>query len=112
MSNYSWVCFSCRTASRRSPVARNVRCRQCAQLCECIGYKTPVPAKLKVREWNALAESFYASRRRHLFGQQKHRVRQIHDLEREIVRLESSPRSEGRSETIKHFRKQLEQVRA
>jgi hypothetical protein len=93
-------------------MAKNVRCRRCAQPCECIGYKTPVPAKSKVREWNALAESFYASRRRHVFGQQKRRVRQIHDLEREIVRLESLPRNEGRSEAISHLRKQLERVRA
>jgi hypothetical protein len=112
MSSYAWVCFSCRTASRRSPVARNVRCQQCARLCECIGYKTAVPPKSKIREWKALAEAFYGSRRTYTFGQQKRRVRQIHDLEREIVRLESLPANEGRSDAVKHLRKQLERLRA
>src|SRR5688572_8815327 len=112
MSNYAWVCFSCRTASRRSPIAKNVRCRQCTGQCECLGYKIPVPPKSKVREWAALAEAFYASRRRYVVGQQKLRVRRVHDTEREIARLESLPPNEGRADAIKRLRKQLEQLRA
>jgi hypothetical protein len=112
MSNYAWVCFSCRTASRRSPVAKNVRCRQCARPCECLGYKSPVPPKARAREWAALAEAFYGSRRRYSLCQQKLRVRRIHDTEREIARLELLPANEGRTDAIKRLRKQLEQLRA
>lgn len=70
--------------------------------------QTHVAPKSKVREWNALCETFYRSRRAHRFGQQKRRVRRIHDLEREIVRLESLPDNNGRADAVKHLRKQLE----
>ncbi len=110
MSNYAWVCFSCRTAARRAPVATNVRCRQCARPCECLGYKTPVPPKARIREWATLEEAFYASRRRYVLGQQKFRVRRMHDTEREIARLEALPSNEGRASAIKRLRKQLEQL--
>jgi len=110
MSNYTWVCFSCRTASRRAPVAKDVRCRRCASPCECLGYKIPVPPKARAREWAVLAETFYDSRRRHFFSQQALRTRRIHDIEQEIARLESLASNEGRAAAIKRLRKQLEQL--
>lgn len=65
-----------------------------------------------MREWAALAETFYASRRRHVLGEQKFRVRRIHDTEREIARLESLPSNDGRADAIKRLRKQLAQLGA
>jgi len=112
MSNYAWVCFSCRTAVRRSPVAKDVRCPECASQCECIGYKTLVPARTKIRDWRMLSEAFYRSRRNYVFGQQKRRVRRIHDLEQEIARLEAMPLNDGRTLAAKRLRKELEELRA
>jgi hypothetical protein len=71
-----------------------------------------VPPKARAREWASLAEAFYGSRRRYLLDQQKFRVRRIHDIEREIARLELLPSNEGRTGAINRLRKQLEQLRA
>jgi len=59
-----------------------------------------------------LSETFYRSSQNYVFGQQKRRVRRIHDLEREIARLEAMPVNEGRTIAVKKLRKQLEDLRA
>lgn len=59
-----------------------------------------------------LSEAFYRSRRNYVFGQQKRRVRRIHDLEQEIARLESMPPNDGRTLAAKRLRKELEELRA
>ena len=55
-----------------------------------------------------MCERFYRLRREYLLRTQRNRVRSIHDLEREIVRLEAMPANRGRSETIAYLRKRLE----
>ena len=63
MSNYHWVCFSCRESVRRPGSDDNVRCQSCGKLCECIGYKIPVPPKSKPQLWRELAESYAQARK-------------------------------------------------
>jgi len=111
MSNYAWVCFGCRTASRRDPRSVNVRCRSCRAPCECLGYKTPVPGRSKVKEWDALCRAFYASRRAFLLRRDRAKVRRRHDIEQEISRLEQMSPNEGRSDAIKLMHKALESLR-
>jgi hypothetical protein len=111
MSSYVWVCFGCRTASRRSPRLPNVRCRLCREPCECLGYKTRIPVRTKVKEWSDLCRSFYESRRALFLRKDRAKVRRTHDLEREISRLEEMTQNEGRSDAIKLMRKELEGMR-
>jgi LSD1 subclass zinc finger protein len=62
VSNYSWVCFSCRTSHRQPSTAKQVKCASCGEPCECLGYKIPVPPKSKPKDWEKLRLAFYQSR--------------------------------------------------
>src|SRR5690348_17148847 len=107
MSNFAWVCFDCRMTVRRHGSADNVRCSGCAQPCDCLGYKVPIPAKTKTKAWEAMRERFYRRRREYWLKAQESNVRSTHDIEREIVRLEAMPRSRGRSVRVTYLKKRL-----
>ncbi|MDR0481033.1 MAG: hypothetical protein LBG66_04000 [Gallionellaceae bacterium] len=108
MSNHAWVCFACRNAVRREGTASDVRCPDCGQQCEHLGYKTPVPPKSKVKEWEELRLAYYASRQERFTAQEQARVRRRHEIEKEIAKLESLPANQGRVVAIKLLRKQIE----
>ena len=110
MSNRKWLCFACRIAIRRPVNADKVLCPACGQPCECIGHKIPVPPKAKIRAWDELRIRFYQARREYLLAVEKHRVRQIHDLEQEISRLAAMPENAGRQVAIKQLKKRLEAI--
>lgn len=107
MSNYAWVCFLCRSAVRRAGDATDVRCPSCGKSCECIGFRTPVPPKSKAKEWEALRAFYYRRRQENLERQTKDRVRRIHGLEKEILRLESMPPNDGRTKAVELLKKRL-----
>ena len=112
MSNYAWVCFSCRASVRRHGSSKRVLCSSCGQSCECIGYKIPVPPKSKPKMWEQLRLTYYQFKRERLLRQQKANVRRIHDLEQEIARLQAMPVNEGRGQAITHLKRQLAEARA
>jgi hypothetical protein len=64
-----------------------------------------------VKEWNALCQSFYESRRAFILRKDRAKVRRAHDLEREISRLEQMAPNEGRSGALKLMRKELAGMR-
>jgi hypothetical protein len=111
MSNYAWVCFGCRKAVRRHGGSSDVRCPNCSQPCECLGYKVPIPPQSKAKAWEQLCVQFYRFRRESLLRAHKNRVRLTHEFEREIARLEAMEENRGRSETISYLKKRLEAVR-
>jgi hypothetical protein len=107
MSNYAWVCFDCRAAVRRPGAALDVRCPSCAKQCHCLGYKIPIPPKAKVKEWSAVEEEFFRAKRDALAKRIAAAVRQRHDLEQEIARLEAMPSRPGRLTAIRLLKKNL-----
>ena len=110
LNNHTWVCFSCRTAARRQAGIENVRCNQCAQPCEWLGTKIPVPPKTNHKAWDQLRTAYYESRRQRLQCEQESKVRCIHELEQEIDRLEALPTNPGRTAAIRTLRKRLATV--
>src|SRR5690606_12790508 len=98
MGTAAWVCFDCLVAVRRSTAfAGEGPCPTCGKPCSYLGYKIPVPTKAKRREWSALHQQMARERsERHLAADQA-AVRNKHDLEQEIARLEAMPANEGRA---------------
>ena len=108
MSNRDWVCFDCRIAVRRvAGIKGEVPCSGCGKPFWCFGYKITVPPKSKIKEWAALKASYFQSLREHERDEAKEQVRIVHNLEQEIVRLESLPSNKGRSDAINLLRRQL-----
>lgn len=111
MSNHHWACFTCRTVTRRPSLSTNVRCRQCREPCESLGYKTPIPPRYKVKEWAALFRYVNDARRSRQASQRQFNVRYRHDLERRIGKMERLPASKGRVAALKVLRKRLDDLR-
>ncbi len=111
MGNAAWVCFDCRAAVRRSiAFAGEVPCSACGRPCAYLGYKIPVPPKSKLREWAALREQLAHGRMQQQLDAEAFAVRHRHDLEQEIVRLETLPANEGRARKIRSLRKRLDEA--
>ena len=108
MSNYHWVCFSCRESVRRPGSSENVRCPSCASPCQNIGYKTPVPPKAKLKLWQALEASYIEARRNYVARTKLSSVRRVHELEKELARIPSLPENAGRDALVKTLSRQLE----
>ena len=110
LSNYTFVCFDCRRVVRRDGWS-DVRCPHCAQACECLGRKTPVPPSSKLKAWQKLRADFYAQRRESLLRRQKGRVRMAHELEVEIARLEALPENPQKSAALTYLKRRLDSLR-
>jgi len=111
MSNHHWACFSCRTVTRRPSLSKDVRCRECRGPCESLGYKTPIPPRYKVKEWDALFRYYHESRRARLESLARFNKKYRQDLAARIEKMERLPASKGRRSSIKVLRKRLEELR-
>ena len=111
MSMSNWVCFKCRLSTRHPTHLKDiVLCLHCRAVCTPLGYKIPVPAKGKAREWNLLYEQLQQSAISTSNIQKLKMVRCKHDFEQEIVKLEAKPLNEGRTKAIKLLLKKLERL--
>lgn len=108
MGTAAWVCFDCRAAVRRhTAYVGEVPCPTCGKLCSYLGYRIPVPPKDKQREWSALRDQLARERMQRELAVDAAAVRDRHDLEQEIARLEAMPANEGRAKAIRLLRHRL-----
>ena len=108
MGTAAWVCFDCRAAVRRNTAfAGEVPCPTCGKLCSYLGYKIPVPPKDKRREWSALHQQLVRERSERDLAADEAAIRNRHDLEQEIARLEAMPANEGRAKAIRLLKRRL-----
>jgi len=116
MSKHTYVCFSCRTATRRdfldsrSPHWRSVRCRRCGEVSTYLGVKIRVLAQRDARAWTALRHSLTADAQRNAATSDRIAIRRRHDIEQEIAKLEQRPSNPGRTALIKQLRKRLGRI--
>lgn len=73
----------------------------------CIGYKIPIPPKIKVSEWLRLKEQLHLEVKESVMKQHRKKVAEIHELEKEIEKIESLPQSSGRESLLKQLKKRL-----
>lgn len=112
MSKRNFVCFKCRAAVRRAPYSGEaVLCPSCGEECRNIGYKIPVPPKSKPEAWRQLQEQYFGERRKIIEDAAALNVRGVHNLEKEIAKLEARPGNEGRAREIRHLRRRLESLK-
>ena len=108
MGTAAWVCFNCRAAVRRNTAfAKDVPCPTCGKLCSYLGYKIPVPAKGRHREWAALHQQLARERSEREIAAEMESVRDRHDLEQEIAKLEEMPPNEGRDKLVRLLKRRL-----
>jgi uncharacterized Zn finger protein (UPF0148 family) len=113
MSNRKHVCFACRVAVRRDTNStKEVKCPSCGKTAVNIGYKIPLPAKSKTSEWQLLFEQIHKEQMDQDVSLKKENVRLVHDLEKEIQKIESLPTNEGRAALLKQLKKKLAGVNA
>ena len=108
MSTAAWVCFDCRAAVRRNtPFVGEVPCPTCGKLCSYLGYRIPVPPKSKRREWSELHQQLARERSERDLAAVQAAVRDRHDLEQEIARLEAMPANGGCTKAIRLLKRRL-----
>ena len=108
MSNRKFVCFDCRVSVRRDAHAQKVAlCPHCGRETNNIGYKIPVPPKTKVSEWEALRKQLHLEAVASVELAQRHRVEEMHSLEKEIEKIESLSPNSGRDSLLKQLKKRL-----
>ena len=111
MSKRNWVCFDCRSAVRReAPTVNVVVCATCSRPRVNLGYKIPIPPKTRIKDWEALREQYLISQREATRARRAAQLTRTRELSAEIDKLESLPRSAGRSRAVQLLRKQLRNV--
>jgi predicted secreted Zn-dependent protease len=108
MNHRNWVCFDCRSVVRREAyTVDSVVCATCSQPRVNLGYKIPIPAKTRAKEWERLREQYFASQRAATRARGDAQRKKRRDLTKEIERLESRSANPGRSKAVQLIRKKL-----
>jgi hypothetical protein len=107
-SNYNWVCFDCRYTTRKPKTSeRTPKCLHCGDECYCLGYKVEIPKKEDKKSWERLRQNC----RERLFEttelESKYKVHRKHEIEKEIIRLESLGDSKERRREVNNLKKEL-----
>jgi len=107
-NNFNWVCFACRTATRKSKnLPRAPQCLECGADCYCLGYKIEVPKKSDARRWRRLRLECRKWALASADQQDVQRVRAVHTAELQIAHLQSLGPNPGRQKLITKLKKEL-----
>ncbi|MGC4093248.1 MAG: hypothetical protein QM756_36235 [Polyangiaceae bacterium] len=111
-SNHNFVCFECRANVRRPKLVEVAPlCPQCGRECTNVGYKIPIPPKDDLAAWQQLYTKLREAKLRLVLNEEKSRVVLVHELERQLERLESQPTNPGRERTIHELKKRLDDLK-
>jgi hypothetical protein len=72
-----------------------------------LGYKIRIPREGDATGWKRLWRSLTDSRSRYLIEERKRKVRETHDLEKFIARLERRPPDRSRSRLVRTLKRRL-----
>lgn len=108
MSKRNWVCFDCRSVVRREAyTVAVVVCATCSQPRVNLGYKIPIPAKARAKDWESLRVQYLASQRAAERAELTARRKRQRELKAEIDRLQSLPVNRGRASAVRLLQKKL-----
>jgi len=113
MSSRTFVCWTCRIATRADPdsLGDHPRCARCEAQLDMLSEKIRIPRKGDARAWRDLQEwlTLRASAARERM--EADRVRRIHDLENQIAVLQSGPETVQRTRHIRQLQERLRVMR-
>ncbi len=89
MNNYNWVCFECRYSKRQSKAKQDTpKCVFCKRELYNIGYKVKIPKKTDLEGWSKIKKTSFERDIKYLEQKTVGDIRQKHEIEKEIVRIE------------------------
>ena len=107
-SNHNWVCFECRTATRKPKRIEQIpKCLSCHKDCFCLGYKVEIPKSDDVKAWVQLQKKCEEKENELRAKQNLDQVRRRHELEKEIARMEALAENKDRNRQIKMLKEEL-----
>lgn len=107
MTTAKWVCFDCRVEVRRAASDANVRCSSCGLPCVCLGTRTEVPPRSKVKRWKALRELHDRGMSQLQDRWRRWQARQVHALEKQIAEQSVDDQLPGCEERLLRLRARL-----
>lgn len=110
-SNYNWVCFECRFATRQAKTHKEKpKCHSCGKDCVCLGYKIRIPKKRDSKGWKklqALVKQINSNRLETKMASLRFRISQ---LKNEIQRLSSKEENKDRNKLIHLLKEELDRI--
>ena len=88
-------------------VGEAILCPRCGRLCEYIGYKIPVPAQNKEKDWQGLKKYLLVNKLEQQKAAEVASVKRKHSIEKEICRLKEKPANKGREAAIRRLEKEM-----
>jgi len=110
-SNYNWVCFDCRYATRQPKTSKHVpKCAACYKDCVSVGYKLEIPKKTDAKGWEKLREVSREMDQQKRDNQKKYRETRISQLTNRIETLSAKEHNQDRARLIAELQEELERL--
>ncbi len=108
---YNWVCFECRYATRKLKINKTIsKCPDCGNDLYCLGYKVAIPKKANSKAWKSMKNCSFCLDITYLEQEAKNKVKEKHQLEKEIIRLENLSDNKENRKALKKLKTRLESL--